>query len=591
MKTKKLLWLVFVAALSWAAMPARAQWVTESFALKTGWNAIFLQIDCSHTILANLAPDGGPVQEVWMWVNPASQAQFVDSPQAPVTGSQWLTWLRADASSTLGTMFANAAYLVRVSSDYTWNLKGKPVAPRFSWSTSGLNFLGFPTRPDAPPSFNAFFAFDLATRQQLQAFGYYGGPLGDSNPLEIPKFLFGGTSVQRGSAFWMRASGAFLKNYGPFEVNLSGGDGIAFNELSGQKSFRLRNFHPTQTLTVTMKLLASETPPTGQPAIVGVPPLLVRGAQDLTTHVYAFSSLAPNGTVSFVLKPAGQPDSEIEVALGVNRYAMTGNAGDLFAGILRLTDSLNISQIDLPLSASLGSTAGLWVGKAQVTGVNSYLKTFQTDDNGVPMQNPDGRYVTLTTNTSSGPVAKAFPLRLIVHNDGSNAKLLERVFVGVGPATNPIVTLRESNLDHTQLSVARRISAPHLPWSAGNAPWALSGQFGQGQTLQTTVALDANDHASNPFLHTYHPDHDNLDALFQTVQPQGYESYGISRKITLQITPPANDFDSLTLSGQTLSGLYSEEIKLAGKGTESRTFNVSGIFSMNRLSTISVLTP
>ena len=34
--------------------------------------------------------------------------------------------------------------------------------------------------------------------------------------------------------------------------------------------------------------------------------------------------------------------------------------------------------------------------------------------------------------------------------------------------------------------------------------------------MATTVTLSYNDQASNPFLHTYHPDHDNLDATFST---------------------------------------------------------------------------
>jgi hypothetical protein len=46
-----------------------------------------------------------------------------------------------------------------------------------------------------------------------------------------------------------------------------------------------------------------------------------------------------------------------------------------------------------------------------------------------------------------------------------------------------------------------------------------------------------NDHASNPFLRTYHPDHDNLDATFKQELPQGSESYtDLTRETALSVT-------------------------------------------------------
>ena len=70
----------------------------------------------------------------------------------------------------------------------------------------------------------------------------------------------------------------------------------------------------------------------------------------------------------------------------------------------------------------------------------------------------------------------------------------------------------------------------------------------QGGTLTATATIAYDDQASNPFLHTYHPDHDNLDAFFQNEQPIGYESYQIMRQFTLVISPPGSDFASMTTS-------------------------------------------
>jgi len=62
-------------------------------------------------------------------------------------------------------------------------------------------------------------------------------------------------------------------------------------------------------------------------------------------------------------------------------------------------------------------------------------------------------------------------------------------------------------------------------------------------------------------------------------QPIGVESYQIDRLITMQITPPGQDFNSLVQFGQTFSGAYAETITLTGIGYATRTFNVAGSFT------------
>jgi len=97
---------------------------------------------------------------------------------------------------------------------------------------------------------------------------------------------------------------------------------------------------------------------------------------------------------------------------------------------------------------------------------------------------------------------------------------------------------------------------------------------------------------ANPFLHTFHPDHDNLD---RTKNPpvqlaRGLESYDITAHITLALSPVGTDFDSLTQFGRSFQGAYNESITLVGIGGAPRTFNVAGTFVINRVSPIAVLT-
>ena len=103
--------------------------------------------------------------------------------------------------------------------------------------------------------------------------------------------------------------------------------------------------------------------------------------------------------------------------------------------------------------------------------------------------------------------------------------------------------------------------------------------------------MSYDDQSSNPFLHTYHPDHDNRNALFTTPPlARGVESYGVTRQITLSFTAPSNNFNSLTQNSDDLSGNYIEAITFQARGSQTRQYNVLGTFSLKRISDIPILT-
>jgi len=571
-----------------------AQWQTQSLLIKPGWSAVYLHVDASYQSIDQLvgADLTNPIAELWLW-QPNPTMQFASSPQTPtVANSQWINWARIGSgiNSTLTTLVPNGAYLVHslATTNFVWKLKGKPVAPQYHWTISGLNFIGFPTVPNNPPPFDSFLSLAPTLQSLAEIYQYPGGALGPTNPARL--FAYHTTPVTRGQAFWIRAGTTFNNYFAPFEVALpSGGSGVVFGDSVSQYTFRLRNTTGTN-LTVTLRLAASEPPPTGQTAIVAVPPMLVRGNLDTTTLTYGYTTLSASGGQNWTLTPQGQDGSDIVVVLGINRYTMTNNPGALYAGILQFTDSLGFSEVDVPVSAQVSSTAGLWVGAANVTQVANYLNIYQRDASNSVVVSSNGSYVITGVNTNLGTVAKSFPLRLIVHNNGSTAVLLQRAYYGLRQGTNLVVATQESLLDPAHLDTARRVSATHLPWTSTNATWSFNGPLTPGGTLVTTVLLPYDDQASNPFLHTYHPDHDNLDSTFKTELQQGAESYQVSRTITLNVTAPGNDFTSLTSAGQTLSGNYLETIVLGGLGGASRTFNVAGQFALNRISAIPILT-
>ena len=393
----------------------------------------------------------------------------------------------------------------------------------------------------------------------------------------------------------MRAGTVFNRYFGPFEVVLSGSQGVDFGERQGSSTFRLRNLSGN-ALTVTLMLQASDSPPAGQPAIEGAPPLLIRTELDPTDLTYGYVNLPTDGERSLPLAPRGQIGSEVEVVLGLNRAAMSDPPGTLLAGVLRFTDSLGHTMIHVPVSATAASSAGLWVGDVAIGQVAHYLKSYARDGDNAPIIGPDSAYVVTGLDTSLGAVPRTYPLRLIVHNPTTgNATLLQRVYFGLNPEKDVVVANGESALHPALLESARRITAAHLPWSPNNTVWPFDGQLGQQPTITTMVVVDYNDPASNPFLHTYHPDHDNLNASFDATLPQGSESYRIERVIRLIVDPPADDFSSLVASGNTFAGRYEERVTLkglarAGGANDTREFEARGAFSLTRLSDIPTLT-
>ena len=421
----------------------------------------------------------------------------------------------------------------------------------------------------------------------------------------------------------MRSDATHNGNIGPFEVVSSSPDGVDFGSNNGQARLRLRNL-VTNELTVTLQQEASEADP-GTGIVPPEPPLLLRGDLNTTNLTYRYTPIT-RAPLTWSLKGAGTVGSEVDVVLGLNRSAMT-NAGTAYAGILRLTDSLGLSQVAIAVSASKESTAGLWVGGVEVTNVANEVTRYAQVTNLIAFTNlltslvdlgpgdvlsprdgfryqwdpatgrvlvfggPDtnnparGSYLVLSRATNDAAVASSFPLRLIIHDSGGEMTLLQQVYFGPHKdTTNAVLTLQEKLL---HLKDARRISAVHLPLGTTERMTPQGGD-----RYQAVVTMGEDMQESNPFLHTYHPDHDNRDAQFAFIpaSDKKSESYGVERTITLTFEAPKNDFASLTQGGQARHGTYREILTFKSGNTELKKFAVSGAFGLRRISEIPTLT-
>ncbi|MCE2861769.1 MAG: hypothetical protein LW690_04890, partial [Opitutaceae bacterium] len=230
---------VVLALFAVMGAPLHAQWKTETYPLIVGWNAIWLSLEPAVTTIDSALSDRPEIQEVWRW-NPPSGPQFTTDPSTPSqTDPAWSVWRRgAPSQSTLFSFTPNAAYLVKVAdgvTSVTLTLKGRPVIPNYRWTTSGVNFVGFPTTSPAP-TFSQFLAQSVALADTTNILKYVGGPLVSSGTSD-PNYVSTGTSipnsarnpqlvnppterVTRGVAYWVQAT-KYSDYYGPVAVSLA----------------------------------------------------------------------------------------------------------------------------------------------------------------------------------------------------------------------------------------------------------------------------------------------------------------------------------------------------------------------------------
>jgi hypothetical protein len=178
-----------------------------------------------------------------------------------------------------------------------------------------------------------------------------------------------------------------------------------------------------------------------------------------------------------------------------------------------------------------------------------------------------------------------FALRTLLHvADDGTANLLSKVYLGqlaVAPHAYGIAT-QESLLQTSTRSSAHRLSAGHLP--TGRVITG-SGSVALGSTLDCTIGLPFDD-PTNPFVHPFHPDHDNLDAQYEPLA-EGVESYTVSRVGTFSFTstPPSGSSVTTGWGSSVIGGTYREVIT----GLHSSSIQLDGTFELRRASEIGTL--
>jgi hypothetical protein len=569
---------LFFLLLAFAMTSANAQYRTESWDLNPGWTGIYLNVDPGNESLDTLLAANPDITDVWQW-RPNGLDPSLNTTGAGTGADEWKVWRRGDvANSTFAIMSPHAAYLVRTKDTsllQTLSLKGEVVAPRVQWRTDGSNLVGFPIKSGTTPLLNRYLGGAGIIDNNTEAYRYVGGDLSSSNPILSPARLI---NAKRGDAFWIR-SDKYSDFYGPVQVDVALDSGLNYGTGGSLKRVVLRN-RIDREIVVTLAPTASEIPPGGVRAPTA--PLLTTRERD-SNGLYVHSPLGAGLTVTL---PAGEAKG---ISLGVDRAAMGGSPGDQFAGLLKITDAEGYSEIFLPVTAEKVSLAGLWVGEARITQVQNQLQRFQRDAEGKNLVDANGQYIPESNETGLNDTRQEFKIRLIVHvNASGEATLLSRAYAGVigddgeGNVTTGL-SIDEAELDADKLETAVRLSSAHFPLGLRQT---MSSSFAPGASLKTTISLEAND-PTNPFLHTYHPDHDNKDARFENELPAGLESHTVNRAITLAIKATAGPGEGPQWGTTLLSGTFSEILT----GIHKESIQVSGIFALGKVSDIPTLLP
>lgn len=585
--------LFYALALLVLGSSARAQWQTQDITLQPGWNAVYLEVQ-PEPARCDVVFQGLPVESVWMWNSHFSSVQFLQDPDKLVPKQpDWLAYSTTDAGGrSLHTLRAGDAYLIKLAgaSAVTWRVKGQPQLRAKLWRANSYNFAGFAIDPTRAPFFANYFQSSPAHRDQPI---YRLSAAGKWERLANPA----ASTIRRGEAFWVYTKGDSAFN-GPLEVSAETGESLHFGRLLTESTVRLKN-NSASTVTVTLSPGVSETPSdNSSPALAGVVPLSY-WKMDLANGVYAWNQFPSPLTLSL---GAGAQRS-IRVALRRQDMAPftpgVGVSEYLYQSLINVTDGTG-SRVSIPVNAqgSAGSLArnvakkgiasvttstfaGLWIGSVELNGVSQPASIAEPN---VPKASDS-----------------ALSFRILVHVDASGAvRLLQQALFmwkpgavnGEGEVETPgrfvIVTddakipLFEGATQRDGKSVGRRIStvAYALP-----APKLMTGTFAIGQSLSCNLALGYDD-PLNPFKHRYHPDHNNLDARYETILPAGRESFDINRNVTLTLS--AQDPQGLSLAGwgdDQMGGDYLETVT----GIHKQPIFLKGVARLRRVSPVAIL--
>lgn len=564
--TQKFRLLAVASAVFAATLALRAQTVTQTFNLSPGWNAIYLEVTPPNTNISAVF-NSPAIDVVWQPLVRNSTVAFIQNAnEIPFNKGGWLVYTPtnqiASVNNNLYAVSANTPYLIKVNGtgNVILNVSGRPSLQSLDFNPDALTLRGFNVDPAHAPTFQNFFKYSAAH------YNNGNGPINNIyrlNPSGSWQVVNAADTMARGVAYWVSTLGA-SSYQAPLTVTSAGQDGLDFGAANSQANLSLQNT-------------------TGSPMTVTVAD--VGGLPHPLQYYYTDTGKGTNVWVPMGLSmttniPAG---TNITLQVGLRRSQIVSNS---YATVLAISDG-NGTLARLPVTAVASSIplAGLWVGDVTV---NAVAETYNN--------------LTNTTRTAS-----PFTMRAILHvmPNGTTRFLREAIEMEQNPITttnasgvavtgsSQYVLLTDNSLVpnysgvavRNGVTVGRRVSTAAYDFDppGGTNFLTMSGLFGVNNSVAVAITLKPTT-PTNPFLHRYHPDHDNLNDSYQAL-PAGapQEVFTVIRNVQFTFTPAdptgatATDYGVNEIGGtyrETLTGLHRNPLVVSGTFHLTHTLNV-----------------
>lgn len=561
--------------LTLACVPAAATELTQTFQLRPGWNAIHVELEPTDKDITQVFA-GLPVGSVWRYIPNDGGARFIRDPSEGLDNVEgWFAWFpepRPEAFlSNLFSISANTAYLVRLegNSTRTLSIRGQPKLVRARWQPDAFSLTGLPVSASNAPTFAEYFS---ASPEHLGQPIYRLSPGGQWQKVNSPA----STPVEPGVAYWIFTRGNSTYQ-GRLGVVLDQSESLEYSAARDEIRLVLRNLSGLPGSLQIRRIAGdglpltylNEDPETGE---TGWPDLQENLVLDVGAGAEVFLTLG----IKRARFSADRMDEVLEITDEHGQRLWLAAGGNT-------TQPLDLVRSARGSSAAAAAFAGLWVGELQVQAVSEAQRA----------------------GTEPRPVVRPFEQRVLIHVDSSGqARLLKDVIQmwqdgtarpsAVNPAYNEVdtpgrhVLITDPSLISLYTGPVNRDGRPvGLRYSTVAYDFAgheveLEGVFTPGGELSGTLVI-GSDLPTNPFLHRYHPDHDNRDEQF--LNPV-VEAYQVVRSLNLEFlvedplgrTPPGWG-DSI------VGGRFSESIT----GLHKNPIFTSGQFRLRRVSAVAIL--
>jgi len=212
---------------------------------------------------------------------------------------------------------------------------------------------------------------------------------------------------------------------------------------------------------------------------------------------------------------------------------------------------ISLLVILFPFMASAETYQGLWIGQVELNEVNDTTSTTSTEVL-QPVKHVFDMTVLLHVheNGSVSLLKEVTMMQKTIQQDGED--IVQRVLItddSLLPEYDGIIR-RDGKL------VGIRLGSLAYDFPIDQTQITLSGSFGVGNSLETTIVMDEN-HPTNPFRHLYHPDHHQGKRITRQIQFSFDSNQDNSN-------PDDAKFSLIGVYSESISGLHKIPLKIGG---------------------------